>query len=241
MNSFKKFCEDKLPDIDKFFSSLKDYSISEKEYQRAANVWKVFKIKNLGEYYNLYLKTDVLLLCCVYEKFIKVCLEYCSLDPCHYFSSPGLSWDAMLKMIGIELQEIGNLDIHLFIEKRMRGGISYISKRYSKSNENKTIMYWNANTLYGWAIIKSFDFGSISENGSVGYVLESDLEYCKELHDSHSDYPLCPEKIEVSSNMLSKYCSDIADQYGIKVGGVKKSIPNLKDKTKYVVHYRNLQ
>ena len=67
------------------------------------------------------------------------------------------------------------------------------------------------------------------------------MEYCKGLHDLHSDYPLCPEKIEVSSDMLSKYYSDIADQYKIKVGGVKKLIPGLGDKVKYVVHYKNLQ
>ena len=81
-----------------FFSSLKDCGISEKEYQRACDVWKVFGIKNLGEYHDLYLKTDVLLLCGVFEKFINVCLaDYC-LDSCHYFSSSGLYWDAMLKI-----------------------------------------------------------------------------------------------------------------------------------------------
>ena len=74
----------------------------------------------------------------------------------------------------------------------------------------------------------------------MGYILEVDLEYCKELHDSHSDYPLCPEKIEISSDMLSGYCKDIADQYRIKVGGVKKLVPNLGGKVKYVVHYKNL-
>ena len=82
---------------------------------------------------------------------------------------------------------------------------------------------------------------SISENSSIGYILEVDLEYPSELHDSHNDYPLCPEKIEISSYMLSKYCSDIANKYGVKVDGVKKFVPNLRNKTKYVVHYRNLQ
>ena len=97
----------------------------------------------------MYLKTDVLLLCNVFEKFISSCLEYYSLDPSHYFSSPGLGWDAMLKMAGIELQKIGNIDMHLFLEKGMRGGISYISKRYIKINKNKTIMQWDTNKLFG--------------------------------------------------------------------------------------------
>ena len=91
MSSFKRFKENKVTDKCKFFSSLKDCGINEKEYQRAINVWKVFKIKNLGEYYDLYLKTDVLLLCDVFKKFIKTRLEYYCLDLSHYFSSPGLS------------------------------------------------------------------------------------------------------------------------------------------------------
>ena len=77
----------------------------------------------------MYLKTDFLLLCDVFEKFISTCLEYYSLDLSHYFSSPGLSWDAMLKMTAIESQKINNIDMYLFLEKGMRGVISYISKR----------------------------------------------------------------------------------------------------------------
>ena len=141
MSYFKKFKENKLPDKRKLFSSLKDCGINEKEYQKADKVWKVFKINNLGEYHDLYLKTHVLLLCDVFEKFIKTCLEYTCLDPSHYFSSPILSWNAMLKMTGIKLQKIDIIDMHLFIEKGMRGGISYISKRYSSIKDNNTIMY----------------------------------------------------------------------------------------------------
>ena len=137
-----------MPDICKFFSSLKDCGISEKEYQRADNVWKVFKVKNLGEYHDFYLKTDVLLLCDVFEKFIKTCLEYSCLDLCHYFSSLGLPWDAMLRMTGIKLQLIDNIDVPLFIEKEIREGISYISKRYSKYDDNNTIMYWDVNNSW---------------------------------------------------------------------------------------------
>ena len=123
MNSFKKFSENKLPDKSKFFSSLNDSGINEEQYDRAVNVWKLFKIKNLGEYHDMYLKTDVLLLVDVFEKFIKTCLVYYSLDPCHYFSAPGLSFDAMLKMTGLKLQTISDINVHLFIEKGMRGGI----------------------------------------------------------------------------------------------------------------------
>ena len=114
-------------------------------------------------------------------------------------------------------------------------------------------MCWDANNLYGWATIQDLPYGgfkflsekeinsfglNISENSPIGYISEVDLEYCKELHNSHSDYPLCPE---VSNDRLSKYCKDIVDWYGIKVGGVKKLIPHLGDKIKYVVHYKNFQ
>ena len=121
------------------------------------------------------------------------------LDPCHYFSSPGLSWDAMLKMAGIKLEKINDIDMYLFLEKGMRGGISYISKRYSKSNSNIDIMYWDASNLYGWVMgcnylpyggfkwlnknkIDNFDiFGgnalhSIKEDNNIGCILEVDLD-----------------------------------------------------------------
>ena len=129
VDSFKKFDKGELPGKDAFFSSLKGKSISEEDYLRAANVWNVFGIKKLGEYHDLYLKTDALLLCDVFENFIDVCLEYYGLDPCHYFSSPGLSWNAMLKMAGLELELISDIDVHLIIEKGMRGGIFYIAKK----------------------------------------------------------------------------------------------------------------
>ena len=132
MDSFEKFSENKLLDKSKFFSSLKDECISEKDYERAKNIWNVFKMNTMGNYHDLYLKTDVLLLADVFEKFIKTCLDYYGLDPCHYFSCPGLSWDAMLKMNGVELELITDIDMHLFIEKGMRGGISYIAKRLVK-------------------------------------------------------------------------------------------------------------
>ena len=89
--------------------------------------------------------------------------------------------------------------------------------------------------------IDKFDLNSIDENSPIGYISEVDLEYPRELHDLHNDYPLAPEKVEIGQNMLSKYCSDIADEYGIKIGGVNKLVPNLRNKEKYVVHYRNLQ
>ena len=89
--------------------------------------------------------------------------------------------------------------------------------------------------------IDKFDIMSISDKSPIGYFLEVDLEYPEELHELHNDFPLAPEKLAVSSDMLSNYCKKIADKYEIKVGDVKKLIPNLGNKTNYVVHYRNFQ
>ena len=163
----------------------------------------------------------------------------------------------MLKKTIIKFEKINNIDVHLFLEKEMRGSISYISKRYGESTDDISIMYWDANNLYGWTMIqdlpsegfkflseeeiKKFDLGSISENRKIGYILEVDLEYCRELHNLHNGYPLCPEKVKGKYEMLNKYCKNIFDWYDIKVGGVKILIPNLYDKVRYVVHYKRLK
>ena len=144
----------------------------------------------------------------------------------------------------------------------MTGGISYISKRHSKANnkymecydsskESKYITYLDANNLYGWAMSQYLPYSGfkwlnqkeISDFylNSVGYILEVYLEYPSELHNLHNDYPLAPEKLVISRNMLSKYCFNIANKYGIKISGVNELVPNLGNKSKCVVHYKNLQ
>ena len=207
-----------------------------------------------------------MLLADVFEKFIAMYLKFYGLDHCHYFSSPGVSSDAMLKMTGVKLEKISDIDKYLFIEKGLRWGISYIATRYAKANNkymndydpkksSTFISYLNLNNLYGWAMseylpyerfkwlenVDEFDVMSINEKSPIGYFLEVDLEYPDELHELHNDYPLAPEKLAVSSDMLLKYCKKIADKYEIKVGDVKKLIPNLSSRTNDVVHYRNLQ
>ena len=127
----------------------------------------------MGDYHDLYLKTDVLLLADVFERFINTCLEYYGLDPCHYLSSPGLSWDAMLKMTGIELELISDTGKYLFAQKGMRGGLSHIPKRFIKANNkymqsydvnkpSKFIMFLNANNLYGWAMSQLCNYHMLS-------------------------------------------------------------------------------
>ena len=126
---------------------------------------------------------------------------------------------------------------------------------YDPNKQSKFITYLDKNNLYGWSRseylpygefkwlknVDSFDVMSINGRNDVGYILEFDLKYPKELHELHNDYPLAPEKRNVTNDILSNYCKNIADKYDIKVGNIKKLIPNLGNKTKYVVHYRNLQ
>ena len=268
MDSFEKFNKTELPTKEEFYSILNNEHITDEDYSHAQKVWNTFKLQTMGEYHNLYLKSDILLLADVFENFRKTCLQYYKLDPCHYFTSPGLSWDAMLKMTNIQLELMTDIDMFQFIEKGMRGGISYIANRYGKANNkymkeydekapSKYIMYLDANNLYGWAMsqylptggfrwmtekqINNIDLAKYNENSEKGLILEVDLEYPKELHDLHNDYPLAAERVCVNKNMLSEYCKKIQKKFNISTGLVHKLIPTLSNKEKYVLHYRNLQ
>ena len=171
MDSFEKFDQTKLPTKYQFYSIVNDQHITNDEYNHAKKVWKVFNIKTMCEYHDLYLKSDVLLLADVFENFRKTCLQYYKLDPCHYFMSPGLSWDAMLKMTNIKLELMTDVDMFQFIEKGMCGGVSYIANRYGKANNkymkeydekalSKYIMYLDINNLYGWAMSQYLPTGN---------------------------------------------------------------------------------
>ena len=158
--------------------------------------------------------------------------------------------------------------MQLFIEKGLRGGISYISHRHGKANnkymrdynpqeKSSYLMYLDANNLYGWAMSQPLPYRDLQwkdfedpeeiildnyhENSNKGIILEVDLEYPEELHDLHNDYPCAPEKIIVTNDMLSDYCRNIKNLYGNSSGNVSKLIPTLNKKTKYVLHYQNLK
>ena len=163
MKGFEKFNQMELPTKDQFYSILNNQYIMNNEYNHAKEVWKVFDITTMGEYHDLYLKSDALLLADVFENFRKTCLQYYKLDSCHYFTSLGLSWDTMLKMTNIKLELMTDVDMFQFIEKGMHGGVSSIGNRYVKAKNkymkeydekapSKYIMYLNANNLYGWAM-----------------------------------------------------------------------------------------
>ena len=275
VDSYEKINYKELPPKEAFYLSIDDGKrgkgdghISDERYSHLKNVWNIFNFKTFKDFHNHHLKKDVLLLVDVFQKFIFTCFKYYNLDPCHYFSSPRLTWDAMLKMTKIELEKISNPDMHLFIEKGMRGGICYVSKRYGKANnefgpdydETKPkvyIRYLDVNNLYGGAMSKYLPYGGFkwvkvnkevidriknkSDNSLHGYFLEVDLECPENLRNKHNDLPMAPEKIKRKEKMLSPIQLEIKNEYGIKVGTTNKLVPNLMPKKNYVVHYRNLK
>ena len=174
----------KIVDRKCFYSSTKDRRtdddgkkpdghISFKDYLTCENILDVFGMENMGDYHDHYLKRDVLLLVDVFGKFIDTCMKFYGLDPCHYLSSPGLSWDAMLKMTEIELKKTSDINMHLFNEKGLRGGICYIAKSYAKANKkymnvydsnksSKFITYLDMNNLHGWGRVVIFLMAGLS-------------------------------------------------------------------------------
>ena len=270
MNAFEKFNDEQLPSKEQFYSRLTEEDITNADYNKAKQVWKHFDIKNMGEYHDLYLKTDVLLLTDVFENFRDMCLSYYGLDPVYYYTLPNFAFDAMLKLTSIEIDLVYNQEMYEMIEAGLRGGMTqttckkveannkYMGSDYDKNTASSYKNYLDANNLYGLSMIQKLPYRSLKwddkiteddvinyDNGRTGFILEVDLEYPTELHDLHNDYPLAPEVMNVKSNMLSEKQVEI---YKLVNGSkepkdekTKKLILNLNDKSKYVVHIRTLQ
>ena len=270
MDSFERFTETQLPPKDAFYNRLKKEHISDEDYTHVKTVWSTLKMKTLGELHNHYVMTDVLLLADVFERFRDMTLSYYGIDACHYFTCPGLAWDAALKMTNVCLDLISDPLMYNFYEAGLRGGVSMISKRFSEANnphvnnydvkKDKTfLMYYDANNLYGGVMrmplptgmfrwlsddeISNFDVHSILDDNKTGYTLEVDLSYPDELNDSHNCYPLAPEHKVVMAEELSPYNKKLWESLlgQKKRMAAPKLIPTLDDKKNYILHYRNLK
>ena len=220
-----------------FYSKLTGKGITDEDYQHAQTVWNEFNIESMKDYHNLTNLSDVVLLADVFENFRNIRMNHYVLDPAWYVSAPGLAWDAALT---IQLELLNDSEMLLMIESCLRGGIATISRRHAKANneymrtefdptkESKFISYLDANNLYGRAMSKQLPTSEskwITDDDldnwkHLSCILEVDLEYPKDLHELHNDSPLAPERV--------------------KIGNVEKLIPNLNNKTNYVVHYENL-
>ena len=268
MDSWLKFEENKLPSKNSFYSSLSEEHISDDDYNHVIEIWNKCGFKSLGEMCDFYVKTDALLLACVFENFRNLSLQYYKLDPLHYVSLPGLTFDACLRFTKVKLELLTDIDQYLFFENGIRGGISVITERFAQANNpliktydskkpTSYIVLLDANNLYGYALMQPLPIGEFKwlskkeiqkldilslGNNDVGFVFEVDLEYPQHLHDLHNLYPLAPEKLKVSKNMLSPYLKRLLEKHKIKyTSSVTKLIPNLGNKHKYIVHYRTLQ
>ena len=254
VSSIEKLSETQLPPKEDFYSNLNDEHITDKDYKHAINVWNTFNCKTIRDYHDLYLKSDVLLLSDVFENFRKTCLKHYNLDPAHYYTSPGLAWDACLKETGQELQLLHDYDMLMMFEKGIRGGISHISKRYAEANnkymkdynpdeESSYIQYLDANNLYGWAMSQQLPTHGFKWMRNL--TKESLMEILEKANHSMFNRGRKGYIFEVDLEYPSSLWEDHND-YPLApekmiVNGVEKLICHFKPRKNYVVHYRNLR
>jgi hypothetical protein len=262
MENMDRFRETRLPSQSDFYNQLNEKPLSDAEYLHAQEVWNTFNCKTMKDYHDIYLLSDVLLLADCFEEFRNECYSAYKLDPANYFSLPGYSWDCALKYSDVKLQLITDIDMYQMVEKGIRGGVCSISQRYSKSNnrymkdydpqqKTNTNIYMDANALYACAMCKYLptsefewinvedipNFENVPADSDYGYILEADLEYPEHLHDAHNCYPLAADHLIITRDMLSTYQQELYPKFA----NIKKLVPNLMDKNKYVCHYENLK
>ena len=256
VSSICKFDETQLPSKDAFYSKLNDEDITDEEYQHALNVWNEFHCKNIRGYHDLYLKSDVLLLADVFENFRTTCLHHYKLDPAHYYTYPGLAWNACLKETGQELKLLHDYDMLIMFERGIRGGISHISKRYAEANNkyvdnydpNKPsyIQYLDANNLYGWAMSQSlptdgFKWMKNLTVDSVIKILEKGRGYRGGVGTVGSPGYIFEVDLEYPTELWDQHNDYPLAPERIKIDGVEKLICHFKPRKNYVVHYQNLR
>ena len=245
-DDWNRFKETILPPKEAFYSKPNMSGVSDQDYEHAHGVWSEFGIKELGEYHDLYLKTDVILLANIFEAFRKVCLDNYGLDPAHFYTAPELACKACLKKTKIRLELLLDPDMLLMFEQGIRGGITQFVHRWAKANNPymgseytprelaRYLQYLDANNLYGysmsqplptggfhWVDVKPDDVSKLTNYSEKGYLLEVDVAYPRELHDYHNDLPFMCERM--------------------KINGVEKLIPNLYYKKRYITHIRALE
>ena len=253
-SSLDKLSETCLPPKEEFYSHLNDEDISDDDYQHAIRVWNTFECKSIRDYHDLYLKSDVLLLADVFENFRKTCLKHYKLDPVHYYTSPGLAWDACLKETGQQLQLLHDYDMLMMFERCIRGGITHISKRYAEANnkymknynpdvESSFIQYLDANNLYGWAMSQQLPTHGFSwmKNITKEKVMEI-LEKANHImfNKGRKGY-IFEVDLEYPPHLWETHNDYPLAPEKMIVNGVEKLICHFKPRKIYVVHYRNLR
>ena len=232
MDSTKKF-EEGLPPIESFFNKLRNESCSQEDYQHVQNMWREFNTENLGDLCDIYVKSDVLLLTDIISEYRRECWENFHLDPLHYDTAPGLTWDAALRWTGVKLEHLKDVDKYLFCECAIRGGVSVISKRKCSCNNkdlpdfdptkpSNYIWYGDANNLYGGSMVEKlpvsdFVWTSLSQQqirdydpeSNIGYFVECDLSIPNELHDKFNCFPIAAEPLNITEKIASSKSLEI--------------------------------
>ena len=241
--------------------------MNETEYAHAEKVFATFGCQTLGDYHNLYLKTDTLLLACVVGEFRTLCYDTYGFESAHYFTSCHLSGDAFIKIYRADLHLLTDREHLEMAENMIRGGVASIFSRrffrannkymnsFNPDNESSFGLLLDANNLYGGIIeklplfLKDFQkveipFQEILNtdiDSDVGYTLEVDLEYPDYLHDQHKDFPLATTKENIEEKFLSDFQLNLLEKMGVKKLSHQKLMQTLNNKSNYTVHYLNLK
>ena len=217
------------------------------------DIIKRFNIKNGEELTELYLKSDILLLACVFEKFIKISVNQYDINPLYFVSLPGYTWQCGLKYTGINLQTLQDKDMILLLENNIRGGISSVmGDRYVESNGDKKILYVDANNLYGYSLSEPLSYDEINfdnnvnledilntpDDSDIGFFVEVDLTYPDNIKEKTKNFPFCPESKKINPDNFNDYMKEIKPDTYIQT---KKLICDWSDKKNYLVHYRMLK
>ena len=201
-----------------FFSKLKNKYPDDEEIQRTKEIIEIFNIKNGKELTELYLKSDVVLLADVLEKFIKISVEEYGINALYCVSLPGYTWQCGIKYTDINLQTLQDKNMILLLENNIRGGISSVMwDRYVKSDDNKKILYIDANNLCGWAMSESIPYDKIKldnnnnledisntpDDSDIGYFVEVDLKYFDNIKQKTKNFPFAPENKKINPDTFN--------------------------------------